>query len=729
MINANGIGDVAMDLLRRIIIREMSLDPSRVNIFNQRFAIPTDDGMFIYLECLPSKMISNRNITAQGGAGLQEIQELNTWEQVNIGVFSKNLEALQRKEEVVMALYSQYAQQVQDANSFRIFQMSPIQDLTRLEGTSQLYRYDITVTLHAWYQKIKAVEYFDQFKTRVLTESAEDSFSQNSSSSSSSSISQNSSSSSSVSSSSVSSSSQSSSSMSSSSSVSSSSRFSSSCSSSSNSSSNSSSSRSVSSSSSSYAVGDAIVCEGDNIKNSSPSNFPTGNDAFSVGCWFKSTSIGTAEFLMYIGETSGAGVPSGFHLLTNFPNPGQIGMGFSWNGFVVVGSGYLDGNWHRMIGTYDGSGKVKAYFDGQLLQTNTNVAVGQLTSRISIGCDNTGGVNFYGDIDEAFVFKNKVMTLSEVQADYNSGLAVRMSPQTDLVALYHFDDNLFDRSGQGNNLTDSGVAHYVRGIVPAGVDSSSSSSSSSQSSSSSKSSSSSQSSSSSKSSSSSSSSNAAGHALYFNGGTDGTVSQGDIFVPSMLNNDFTVAAWVQLSGTSPYSSILCGGEGALGWGWAIYRGSTTNAFSIVAADGTEFKADFSAIDMGLHLLMGIRSGDYIYSYVDNILINSTYVGGVSVRGVSPVNMGFVTSTDNLFTGTVDNVVIYDKALDSTGRDAVWNSGGGTNTPPADSLAMQWNCDDGSGGIVTDSSGNGYDGVFANYPTSTDVDWTIGLVPK
>ena len=121
------------ECIRQILIHQMNLDPKRVNIFNQRIdpELLKDEGLFIYLDCLPSKTISSRGVYKDDpvSGDYREVQDLNLYDPIVIGIFSKNLEALQRKDEVVMALSSHYAQQLQEQYSFKIFRNAPIEDL------------------------------------------------------------------------------------------------------------------------------------------------------------------------------------------------------------------------------------------------------------------------------------------------------------------------------------------------------------------------------------------------------------------------------------------------------------------------------------------------------------------------------------------------------------------------------------------------------------------------
>ena len=155
--------------LRQILIHELPIDSERVNLYNQKFVIPTDEAWYIVIERGPSKMISSRNTLVDLGAGqgLQEVMDLNTQDQYTIGVFSRNLDALNRKEEIIMALGSVYAQQIQEKYSFRIFKNPSLTDLSELEGAALLYRFDISVIVHSWRQKVKDADFYDAFSAQV----------------------------------------------------------------------------------------------------------------------------------------------------------------------------------------------------------------------------------------------------------------------------------------------------------------------------------------------------------------------------------------------------------------------------------------------------------------------------------------------------------------------------------------------------------------------------------
>lgn len=159
---------LTIDLIRTIIVEELALDEKVVNIYNQKFRIPTTDSLFVYIEYKGAKILSSRNVMVDNAlTDLQEEQNLNTLEEITIGLFSKNLDALRMKERAVMALYSVFAQQLQEANSFSIFPHPVLTPLSALEAAAQLYRFDIDIKVLAWYKNTKAADFYDKYSVAV----------------------------------------------------------------------------------------------------------------------------------------------------------------------------------------------------------------------------------------------------------------------------------------------------------------------------------------------------------------------------------------------------------------------------------------------------------------------------------------------------------------------------------------------------------------------------------
>ena len=178
---ADGTQQTALDFIRDIIVKEMKLDPERVNIFNQAWKIPTYEGLFILVDSKGSpKTIANRSAQSNiYGVGYSEVQSVNTQEIISINIMSRDNEAVLRKEEILMAINSIYAQQVQEENSFRIANISPITNLSDLEGSAVLTRFEVSLVVFSWFYKTKTVDYYDSFTGQVKTEELTVDFVQN----------------------------------------------------------------------------------------------------------------------------------------------------------------------------------------------------------------------------------------------------------------------------------------------------------------------------------------------------------------------------------------------------------------------------------------------------------------------------------------------------------------------------------------------------------------------
>ena len=170
-IKDDGTPYTPLDHIRDIIVEEMGVNPDFVNIFNQDFKIPPDDGLHIEIEAKGApKVLSNRNLTVPTADTFTEIQEINTQELIAVMLFSRNMDAYVRAPEVLMAINSLYAQQSQEANSFKIARISPIENLSALEGAAMLYRFEISLVVFAWYEKTKDGDYYDTFTAELHTE-------------------------------------------------------------------------------------------------------------------------------------------------------------------------------------------------------------------------------------------------------------------------------------------------------------------------------------------------------------------------------------------------------------------------------------------------------------------------------------------------------------------------------------------------------------------------------
>lgn len=172
MVQAQKRGTTA-DILRQIILHELELKDTQIWIYGESYKIPPEDGLFCVIEYKYSKPYSSRLLTPVDGENLLSEQNLNTQEFMTVQLFSRNRDADFRKEEAAMALNSIYAQQLGEQLGFRVSMINPIQNMTALEGSAMLKRYDISVTVLSWYQKSAVIAFFDSLRVKVLVNDGE----------------------------------------------------------------------------------------------------------------------------------------------------------------------------------------------------------------------------------------------------------------------------------------------------------------------------------------------------------------------------------------------------------------------------------------------------------------------------------------------------------------------------------------------------------------------------
>lgn len=174
MITIDNTPQTSMDLIRMILINQMGLAQDHVNIYDEKWVIPSYDDLFIVVEYRNGKVISNRNrFKSNGGETPIETQNIAMLESIVVGVFSRDRSATQRKEEVLMAIMSSYSQLLQESYAFKIAPNAPIEDLSTLEATAMLKRYDVTLAVYAWYEKIINPGYIQPpFSLKVIANDA-----------------------------------------------------------------------------------------------------------------------------------------------------------------------------------------------------------------------------------------------------------------------------------------------------------------------------------------------------------------------------------------------------------------------------------------------------------------------------------------------------------------------------------------------------------------------------
>lgn len=155
----------ALLLFCEILQQELGLANGRVYLWDQKIMQPTDSGLYVAVSMPHCKPFSN--ITRQLPDGVNVEQIVNMAGTIDVDIISRGPAARDRKEEVILAFNSIYAQTQQEANGFYIGKLPPgsrFLNLSEIDGAAIPYRYRISVILQYAVRKVKALSYIDQFQ-------------------------------------------------------------------------------------------------------------------------------------------------------------------------------------------------------------------------------------------------------------------------------------------------------------------------------------------------------------------------------------------------------------------------------------------------------------------------------------------------------------------------------------------------------------------------------------
>lgn len=161
-----------LQLLCDILRRELGLASNRVYLWNQKIMQPTDDGLYIAVGMPAPRPFGNVARFTPSVSGGEADQWVAMVALVDIDVVSKSTAALDRKEEVLLALASFYSQRQQEANGFSIGRLSSrILNLSEVDGAAIPYRFRISVNMQYAFSKTTAgASYYDTFQRDTIAD-------------------------------------------------------------------------------------------------------------------------------------------------------------------------------------------------------------------------------------------------------------------------------------------------------------------------------------------------------------------------------------------------------------------------------------------------------------------------------------------------------------------------------------------------------------------------------
>jgi len=148
-------------VLAKIIRTYMDLPEDRVVIYNGNFDAPKDPHIYILISYESGQTLGVKNeFNAKTETETASIVTYNTYA---VEIVSKSREAVERKEEILMALHSQIGLRLAEENNVRIWRGGNILDLSAIEGASALSRYRVNIVVSGLKEKQAPIEVYENF--------------------------------------------------------------------------------------------------------------------------------------------------------------------------------------------------------------------------------------------------------------------------------------------------------------------------------------------------------------------------------------------------------------------------------------------------------------------------------------------------------------------------------------------------------------------------------------
>jgi len=201
---------------------------------------------------------------------------------------------------------------------------------------------------------------------------------------------------------------------------------------------------------------------------------PASNTA-SISSWFNISSTGNYRTLFSDAPSNGAAINTRMQIYFTPTNTFDVIIGNNsgyWVGSSNSIASYIDGNWHNLIATYNGT-DVKVYIDGSLFQSFTStISFGTAGNQsLVLGKAGLNNVNYWlGKIDQVRIY-DKALSSTEVSSLYEDEHQCYITVDStdpfgdsNNIALYEFENNANDSTGSYNG-TASNVTYSTDSII------------------------------------------------------------------------------------------------------------------------------------------------------------------------------------------------------------------------------------------------------------------------
>jgi hypothetical protein len=155
-----------IELVCDIVQTCMGLGAGQVYLYNQKYTIPTDSSLYVAIGVLSCKPFGNNRQYVSNSGTLNETRSTNFQSTLSIEILSRSTQALTRKEELLLALGSTYAESQMELNSFFVAPLtSSFMNLSASEGPAILYRFNISVNIQYAVSITDPVNFYSIFQT------------------------------------------------------------------------------------------------------------------------------------------------------------------------------------------------------------------------------------------------------------------------------------------------------------------------------------------------------------------------------------------------------------------------------------------------------------------------------------------------------------------------------------------------------------------------------------
>lgn len=160
-----------VSIVRDIIKDQLSLSDDQIWIYNQRIKIPDTKGLFISIARVGSKVYANNSSYTGSTEELVENQFVSNLETISIDALSQDTSALEYYPDILMSLRSTKAQKMAESYGMR-FDSIPFStaDLSSQEGTSMIYRINISFPVYRTYYTSRTIDYYDSFSNNIISD-------------------------------------------------------------------------------------------------------------------------------------------------------------------------------------------------------------------------------------------------------------------------------------------------------------------------------------------------------------------------------------------------------------------------------------------------------------------------------------------------------------------------------------------------------------------------------